>query len=69
MTRLGNRFFTEWYKSTLVMHYFKFILRAGEYLFEKSNATFTSLYKTQTNVDKFVVLAMLRNHLTCSTSK
>jgi len=26
VTRLGNRFFTESHKSTLRMHYFKFIL-------------------------------------------
>ncbi len=33
MTRLGNRFFTEWHKSTLGMHYFKFILQITQYLF------------------------------------
>ena len=33
MTRLGNRFFTEWHKSTPRMHYFKFILCSVQYLF------------------------------------
>lgn len=58
MTRLGIRFFTEWHKSTLGMHYFKFILQIVPYLF-KSNCTIEgSWHEKSVIVDKFVKKAL-----------
>ncbi len=54
MTRLGNRFFTEWHKSTLGMHYFKFILQITTYLFESNCMIEGSWREKSVIVDKFV---------------
>jgi len=53
MTRLGNRFFTEWHKSTLPSHYFKLILQARQYLFSTPQRSFILSQENQKNVDKF----------------
>jgi hypothetical protein len=53
MTRLGNRFFTEWHKSTLQSHYFKLILQAWQYLFRTPQTSFILWHENQKNVDKF----------------
>ncbi len=58
MTRLGNRFFTEWHKSTLGMHYFKFILQIATYLFEPKCVTERGRREKSINVDKFAKKAL-----------
>jgi hypothetical protein len=53
MTRFGNRFFTEWHKSTLPSHYFKLILQAWQYLFRAPQTSFILWQENQKNVDQF----------------